>query len=109
MQRHRGARLQQLPIDRAQDPHVVIRSGRRSDDSVVLIDHLHELADDERDRLDPLDLLLGAEVLALEVLELVLDVLLLDVDELDLALEGFEDGVEIVVGGGGGGAGGGGN
>lgn len=105
MQRHRSAGLQQLPIDRAEDPNVVIRSGRRSDDAVVLIDHLHELADDEGHRLYPLDLFLSPEELALEVLELVLDVLLLDVDELDLALERFEEGVEVVLGGDGGGAG----
>lgn len=101
VQRHGRRGLQLLPIDRAQNPHVVIGARGGADDAVVGIDHLHELADDEGDGLDPLDLLLGAEELALEVLVLVLDVLLLDLDELELALEGFEAAVEVVVVGGG--------
>jgi hypothetical protein len=52
----------------------------------VLIDWLEELAYDQRDRLDPLHLLLRADKLALEVLLLVLDVFLLELEELEMPL-----------------------
>ena len=53
---------------------------------MVVVDDLEELADDKRDRLDALHLLLGAHVLALQVVDLVLDVLLLNLEELKLPL-----------------------
>jgi hypothetical protein len=48
---------------------------------VVHVNHLEELADHEGDRLDALNLLLGAQQLTFEVLCLVLDVLLLRMDK----------------------------
>jgi len=92
--------LEKLAVDGAEDSDVVVGSGGGSNDAIVLVDHFHELADDERHRLDPLDLLLRAEELALEILLLVLDVLFLDVDELKLALQGLEAAVEVVLVGG---------
>jgi hypothetical protein len=47
---------------------------------VLLIDSLHELPNDERYTLDPLDLLLCPDQLALEAPLLILDVLFLKVD-----------------------------
>lgn len=105
MQRDRGRGLKKLPINCTQNPDIVIRSRGRADDAVVGIDHLHELADDEGDRLDPFHLFLGSEELALEILLLIFDVLFLDLDELELALERFEVYVEVVGGGWGGGGG----
>ena len=93
---NRSRGLQKLPINRAKNPDVVIRASSRSDDTIVLIDHLHELADDEGHGLNPLDFLLGSKELPLEILLLILDVLFLDVDELELALEGFEAAIEII-------------
>lgn len=83
-------RLKQLTVNGAKNPNIVIRSSGRANDAIVLIDHLHELADDEWNRLDPLDLLLGAKELTLEVLMLILNILFLDVDELELSLEGLQ-------------------
>lgn len=97
MERDRRRRLQELAVDSAQDPNVVVRSGGGSDNSIVLIHHLHELPDHERDGLDPLHLLLRAKQLSLQVLLLVLDVLFLNVDELELALESLLATVEVVI------------
>lgn len=44
---------------------------------MVHVNHLEELSNDKGDRLDALDLLLGAQKLALQVLCLILNVLLL--------------------------------
>lgn len=43
----------------------------------MLIDWFEELADDERNRLDPFDFFLSSKQLALKILELVLDVVFL--------------------------------
>lgn len=51
-------------------------------DRSVLVHSLQELANDQRDALDSLHLLLGVQELFLEVLLLILDVLLLDLQEL---------------------------
>ena len=77
VQRDRRARLEQLAVERAQDAHVVVGARRGADDAGVGVHHLEELADHERHRLYPLDLLLRPQQLALEVLLLLLDVLLL--------------------------------
>lgn len=53
----------------------------------MLVDGLEELADDEGDRLDALDLLLSSEELALEVLLLILDVLFLKLEEFEVPLQ----------------------
>jgi hypothetical protein len=77
VQRHRRRRLQQLPVERAEDADVVVGAGGGAHDARVRVYHLQELADDQRHRLDALDLLLGAQQLTLQVLLLLLDVLLL--------------------------------
>ncbi|KAM1205092.1 hypothetical protein ACFX2G_006033 [Malus domestica] len=74
---------------------VVLSGGAHN--PVVLVDHLHELPDDERHQLDHLDFFLGAEKLTLQILLLVLDILLLDVDELELSLIGLEAAIEIIL------------
>jgi len=81
VQRHAGAWLEQLAVDGGQDAHVVVAARRAAHDADVGVHHLQELADDERDRLDALHLLLRTQQLALQVLLLVLDVLLLHVQE----------------------------
>ena len=60
VKRHGGRRLQVLSVDGAENPNVVIGPGGGPDDAVVLIDHLHELADHEGHGLDSFDLFLGA-------------------------------------------------
>ena len=77
MQRHRRRGAKQLAVDRRQHADMVIRPRRRSHNARVRVDHFQELADDQRNRLDALDLLLGAEELALEGALLLADVLLL--------------------------------
>ena len=84
MERDGSRRLEQFAVDSAEDSDVVVGSCGGSNDAVVLVDHLHELAYDERHRLDPLHLLHRAEELAPEILQFVLHILLLDVDELEL-------------------------
>ena len=60
MQRDGRRGLEQLAVDGAEDPDVVVAARGGAHDAVVAVDHLHELADDERHGLDPLDLLLRA-------------------------------------------------
>ena len=62
---------------------------------MVVVDDLEELADDKRDRLDALHLLLGAHVLALQVVDLVLDVFLLDLQKLEDLLQRLHLGVNL--------------
>lgn len=97
MQGNGSGRFQMLAIDGAENPDVVIRAGGGANNPVVLINHLHELANNERHRLDPLDLLLGPKKLAFEILLFILDVFFLDIDEFQLALKGLEAAVEIVL------------
>ena len=85
VQRHRRARLEELPVDRGEDAHVVVGARRRRDDAMVVVDDLQELADDEGHRLDPLHLLRAHE-LALQVLHLILTYSS-DLEELELPLE----------------------
>lgn len=92
--RSRG--LEQLPVQGGEDADVVVGAGGGADDAGVLVDGLEELADDEGHRLDPLDLLLGVQVLLLQVALLVLDVLLLDRQELKLLLQFLVLGVQVV-------------
>lgn len=54
---------------------------------MALVDHLDEVADDQGDGLDALQLLLGADFLALELLLVLLDEVLLDFEELEVAVE----------------------
>lgn len=44
VKRNGGRGFEQLAVDRAEDPYVVVGSGCGSDDAVVLVHHLHELA-----------------------------------------------------------------
>lgn len=67
-----------LPVDCAKYPNIVIGARGGANNAVVDVNHLHELANDAGEGLDPFDLLLGTEELALEVLMLVLDVPLLN-------------------------------
>lgn len=90
-------RLEELAVNSTENPNVVVGSGGGSNDAVVLVNHLHELANDKRNRLDPFYFLLRAKKLALEILLLVLHVLLLDIDELKLPLQRLEAAVEVVL------------
>jgi len=91
--------------------------GGGGEESLLLVDGLHELAYYQRYTLDALDLLLRADQLALQTPLLVLDVLFLEVDvsghvsrlsppaprgrhSLELALQLLEVGVVIVAFGG---------
>lgn len=77
MQGHGRRRFQQLAIQRAEDPDVVVGAGGGSDDTAVGVHHFEELSDHEWNGLDPLDFFLRTKQLSLEVLLLVLDVFLL--------------------------------
>jgi hypothetical protein len=90
VQRHAGARLEQLAVERAQDAHVVVGARGAAHDAGGGVHHLQELADDERHRLDALHFFLRTQQLALQVFLLVLDVLLLNVQELDVTLQQLE-------------------
>mmetsp|Transcript_20563 Transcript_20563/g.48703 ORF Transcript_20563/g.48703 Transcript_20563/m.48703 type:complete len:342 (+) Transcript_20563:380-1405(+) len=95
VERHGRAALQQLAVDGRQHPHVVVGAGSGADDAVVVVDDLEELADDKRDRLDALHLLLCAHVLTLQVVDLVFDVLLLDLEKLEDLLQRLHLGVHV--------------
>ena len=95
MQGDGGVGLEQLPVQGGQDAHVVVGPGRRRHDAVVGVDHLVELADDQRDGLDAGDLLLGPEQLPLQMAHLVLEVFLLQLDELQLRLKGLHVAVQV--------------
>ena len=82
--------LQKLLINHAENPDIVIRTCSGSHYTILLIGHLHELADDKGHGLNPLDLLLVLKELPLEILLLILGIFFLDVDELELTLEGFK-------------------
>jgi hypothetical protein len=62
---------------------------------LLLVDGLHKLADDQGHTLDALDLLLGADKLALQTPLLVLDVLLLQLDVLQMPLKLLECGILV--------------
>ncbi|KAL6345886.1 hypothetical protein AAG906_020468 [Vitis piasezkii] len=89
--------LQKLLINHAENPDIVIRTCSGSHYTILLIGHLHELADDKGHGLNPLDLLLGLKELSLEILLLILGVFFLDVDELELILEGFKVVIKIIL------------
>ena len=89
--------LQKLLINHAENLDIVIRTCSGSHYTILLIGHLHELADDKGRGLNPLDLLLGLKELSLEILLLILGVFFLDVDELELTLEGFKVAIEIIL------------
>lgn len=57
--------------------HVVRRAAGRADDAAVLVDHLQELANDDRHRLNSLHLLFRAQVLALQISLFFFDVVFL--------------------------------
>ena len=97
VQSNRSRWFEKLAINGAENSDIVIGTSGRANYAIILINHLHELADNQRHRLDPLDLFLGPKELTLEILLLVLDVLLLDIDELQLALQRLEATVEIVL------------
>lgn len=96
MQSDRATGLQQLPINRTEDPHDVIRSSRTPYDSRMLINRLEELPNDQGDGLDALDFLLRSEEFPLEVLLLVFDVFLLETEEFEVLFELFELEVEVL-------------
>jgi len=95
VQRDAGVGLEEFPIQRRQDSDVVVGSGRTRYDSVVGVDHLVELPDDERYRLDAAYLFLGAEQLALEVPHFVFQVLFLQFDEFQLLLQALDFPVQV--------------
>jgi hypothetical protein len=97
VQRHGRAGLQQLAVQRRQDAYDIVAARRALYDARVLVYRFHKLPDDERHRLDALDLLLRADKLAFERPLLVLDVLLLQVDVLELPLQLLERRVLIVA------------
>jgi hypothetical protein len=72
-----GGGFEELAVDSGEDADDVIGARRRTDDAGMLVDGFEELADDEGNRLDALDLFLSSNQLALEVLLFVLDVFLL--------------------------------
>lgn len=65
----------------------IVGARRGADDAGVLVDSLEELADDEGYGLDALDLLLGANELALKIELLVFDVAFLNGEELQVSGE----------------------
>ena len=87
MQRDGATRLEEFAVDGAQDSDDIVAPRRAPHDARMLINRLEELADHERDRLNPLDLLLRADELPLEVLLLVLDVLFLQGEEVEVLFE----------------------
>jgi hypothetical protein len=99
VQRNGRRRLEQLAVDGAQDPHNVVAPRRAAHNCRVLINRFQELADDEGDALDALDLFLGAEELAFEVARLVLDVVFLKGEELEVGFELGELEKKVFVGG----------
>lgn len=97
MKSHRHRRLQELPVDGAQDPHVTSRAPGRHHDGAVLVDQLQEIADNERDALEALNLLLRPPQLLFQVLLFVLDAILPDLEELQLAPQRLEAPVEVLL------------
>lgn len=77
VQCHAGTGLEQLSIERGQDPDIVVGACCGADNARVGVHHLQELTDDQRHGLNALDFLLGAQQLALQAALLLLDVVLL--------------------------------
>jgi hypothetical protein len=97
VERDGGRGLEELAVERAEDADDVVRARRRADDARVLVDRLEELADDERDGLDALDLLRRAHELALQVRLLVLDVRLLDLEQLQVPAQLLVARVQVLL------------
>lgn len=88
MQSHTARGLEEFAVERGEDAHNVVGActldsygqghltSSGSDDAATLIDRLKELADDKRNGLDALHLLLGTEKLLPQVLGLVANVVL---------------------------------
>ena len=76
-----GIRLQILSVKRREHPDVALTM-LPANNSIVLVNHLNEVAGSQMHALDELDLLLRPHVLGLKVTLLVLDILLLDVEDL---------------------------
>merc|ERR1719189_967892 len=96
VERHAGRGLQQLPVQGGEDPDVVVAAGGGAHDAGVLVNSLQELANDQRHGLDPLNLLLGVDVLLPQVPHLVLDVLFLHPEELKLLLQLLVLDIEVI-------------
>jgi hypothetical protein len=56
-----GGGLQLLSINGGENSYVVVGSASGSNQTMVFIDHFHEVADDQRNSLDSLEFFLGAQ------------------------------------------------
>lgn len=74
---YRRGRFEQLSVERAQDSDVVVAASGGSNDATVAVNHLQELAYDQRHCLNSLDLLLSTQQLPLQASLFFFDVLLL--------------------------------
>ena len=74
---YRRRRFQQLPVECAQDSDIVVAASGGSNDATVAVNHLQELAYDQRHCLDSLDLFLSTQQLPLQASLFFFDILFL--------------------------------
>lgn len=89
--------LEFFPIDGGEDPDIIVGSTSGGDQPVILVNHLHEMPDYKRHRLNSFELFFGPQFFSLELDLVLFDVLFLNVEEVQVLVQLLETGIEVLL------------